>query len=252
MNGKSLNVLIFGTEGGRSSKSPSVFVPISVGQQQMYHQVPATRANPPTQATMLKSKMSPKPTLQQPPPPQQTNPGGPKGSITHGTPVSSVSQAATFLLQAPPSASPRFDSTPQQVPEKIGSITQGTPVHMPPHHLNDKHRVYEYYKNRQSPAQQPPQSSPQANFATSYARTFGMDQQQLSSRQIIVNDYFTSQQMHGQARGARASQATPEKDSHSPRNVATINAGSVAMYYDKERQRSDYMSRSSPADNTNR
>ncbi|XP_059608469.1 uncharacterized protein LOC132256217 isoform X2 [Phlebotomus argentipes] len=237
--------------GGRSAKSPSVFVPISVGQQQMYHQVPATRATPVTAATMMKSKMSPKPTMQQPPPHTSANP---KGSITHGTPVSSVSQPATFLLQAPPNASPRFDAAAQPAPEKIGSITQGTPVHMPPHHLNDKHRVYEYYKNsRQSPAQPPPpppQSSPQANY-TPYARSFGMDQQQLSSRQIIVNDYFTSQQMHGQSRGARSAQPTSEKDAHSPRNVATINAGSVAMYYDKERQRSDYMSRSSPADNTN-
>ncbi|XP_055691455.1 uncharacterized protein LOC129794670 isoform X3 [Lutzomyia longipalpis] len=246
-------------EGGRSAKSPSVFVPISVGaQQQMYHQVPSTRATAVTAGAMMKSKMSPKPQMQQPQPPTVGNPGGggggggPKGSITHGTPVSSVSQPATFLLQAPPSASPRFDAAPQPAPEKIGSITQGTPVHMPPHHLNDKHRVYEYYKNsRQSPAQQTPQSSPQANFGPSYARSFGMDQQQLSSRQIIVNDYFTSQQMIGQARGVRTNQPTPEKDSHSPRNVATINAGNVAMYYDKERQRSEYMSRSSPADNAN-
>uniref|UniRef100_A0A1L8DXF1 Putative histone H3-k4 methylation n=1 Tax=Nyssomyia neivai TaxID=330878 RepID=A0A1L8DXF1_9DIPT len=235
-------------QGGRSAKSPSVFVPISVGQQQLYHQVPATRATPVTSSTMMKSKMSPKPQMQQPPPPPSNPTSGPKGSITHGTPVS---QPATFLLQAPPSASPRFDTAPQPANEKIGSITQGTPVHMPPHHLNEKHRVYEYYKNsRQSPAQ--PQSSPQSNFGPAYGRTFGMDQQQLSSRQIIVNDFFTSQQMHGQARGVRSNQPTPEKDSHSPRNVAaTINASNVAMYYDKERQRSEYMSRSSPADNAN-
>ncbi|GAB0091185.1 hypothetical protein DMENIID0001_059980 [Sergentomyia squamirostris] len=245
------------TTGGPPSKSPSIFVPVSMGQQAIYHQVPATRASSTVQTTMMKAKMSPKPSMQQQSVQSSTGQGGggggPKGSITHGTPVSSVGQQqATFLLQATPNVSPRFDTASQPSgAEKIGSITQGTPVHMPPHHLNEK-RVYEYYKNnRQSPAQPPPpppQSSPQANFAQSYARSFGMDQQQLSSRQIIVNDYFTSQQMHGQSRGARANQQqTPEKDAHSPRNVATINA----MYYDKERQRTDYLSRSSPAENSN-
>lgn len=178
------------------------------------------------------------------------------GSITHGTPVNSNNQQ--ILIQGPTTLSPRFDGILRQTPpsgDKLGSITQGTPVHLPPHHLTDKQRVYDYYKNsRQSPAQPPQQPSPQsATFGSPYqvrpSGPYAIEQPaQLSSRQIILNDFMTSQQMHGQARGR------PDKESPSPRSAGV--AGSPAqMYYaekEQQRQRAEYLSRASPAEHINR
>lgn len=53
------------------------------------------------------------------------------------------------LFSGPATLSPRFDGILRQTPpsgDKLGSITQGTPVHLPPHHLTDKQRVYDYSK----------------------------------------------------------------------------------------------------------
>lgn len=71
----------------------------------------------------------------------------------------------------------------------MGSITQGTPIHVP--HMQDK-RVYEYY-NKRAPV--PPQQG--APYPTQYRQPAYSVEQQLSSRQIIMNDYITSQQMLG-------------------------------------------------------
>lgn len=118
------------------------------------------------------SKISPKPSQHT----ANNQQSGPKGSITHGTPVNAnvpvhnmgdykakynlFSQAIEktsnhkhnldalhIRIGYNPKLSPRFDGMRQTPPsnDKSGSITQGTPVHMPPHHLTDK-RVYDYSK----------------------------------------------------------------------------------------------------------
>lgn len=260
----------------RPSKSPSVFVSavpssgqISITQQPppaqhsiqnlRVHNVGQQHPQAMVQPLPGKSKATPKlsPKIQQHQSPNQ--PGGPKGSITHGTPVNS--SGPSILVQGPATLSPRFDGILRQTPptsDKLGSITQGTPVHLPSHHLNDKQRVYEYYKNsRQSPAQPgQQQASPQAppTFGSPYQvrapGNFSIEQpQQLSSRQIIMNDYITSQQMHGQqVRGGRS-----DKESPSPRSAGVAGSPASLYYGEKEqRQRAEYLSRSSPAEHVNR
>lgn len=267
----------------RPSKSPSIYVsqvpvPISISQQQQQASVRCQQTSPQVSiATQHSSsqmqskakvnqKLSPK-IHQQSPSPSQVLSGGPKGSITHGTPVNSQQQ---IMVQSSSTLSPRFDGILRQTPpsnndnNKLGSITQGTPVHLPSHHLQDKQRVYDYYKNnRQSPAQptqtppqqppQPPQqSSPQTqNFVGSpYARTaYGLEQMpQLSSRQIVMQDFMTSQQMHGQQ--SRVSRS--DKESPSPRGSALSGSPASIYYAEKDRSRSDYLSRTSPAEHVNR
>lgn len=160
------------------------------------------------------------------------------------------------MIQGPATLSPRFDGILRQTPpsgDKLGSITQGTPVHLPPHHLPDK-RVYDYYtKSRQSPAQPPQQPSPQSGtFGSPYQvrppGSYPIDQPaQLSSRQIIMNDFITSQQMHGQAR------SRPDKESPSPR--AGVAGSPASLYYaekEQQRQRAEFLSRASPAEHINR
>lgn len=200
-------------------------------------------------------KLSPK-IHQQSPSPSQMMSAGPKGSITHGTPVNSQQQQ--MLIQSATALSPRYENLPRQTPpgpdgNKLGSITQGTPVH----HIHDKQRVYfEYKANRQSPAQQgppppqaqpqpppqPPQSSPQTQsfMSSPYGRSYALEQtQQLSSRQIVMHDYITSQQMHGQ----HCRQGRNDKESQSPRTM---------MYFtEKDRARSEFLSRTSPAEHIN-
>lgn len=252
----------------RPSKSPSIYIPgsqpsISISQPPpAQHSIQNLRVipqpMPQTQVNKSKaaSKLSPKITQHQPQPPPQSQPGGPKGSITHGTPVNSSGQS--LMAQGAATLSPRFDGMLRQTPpgsDKLGSITQGTPVHLPQHHLTEKQR-YDYYKNsRQSPAQPPQQPSPQAppTFGSPYVRTPGsypLDQpQQLSSRQIIMNDYITSQQMHGQqSRGGRSDKETP-----SPRGGSVAGSPASLYYAEKDqRQRAEYLSRSSPAEHVNR
>nr|CAD7429781.1 unnamed protein product [Timema monikensis] len=183
----------------------------------------------------------------------------------------------------PPQQTPSHgkDGTPLS-----GSITQGTPMHHVPHHLSSDKRVertlipipgavHDYYK-RLSPAAPnvgnnpsnvvsgayspyprdgsstqttsasgvftspyPHQASRPAGYAT---------QQQLSSRQIIMNDYITSQQMDVSRRGslglgsnAPLDKTTSQQDSPSPRIVS-----SSPHYYPPSSAPSVYC-RSSPA-----
>lgn len=252
----------------RPSKSPSVFVAnipgttaISITQQPppVSHGMPNMRAHPVPMPQVTKTKAAPKlsPKIAQHQPPSN-QPGGPKGSITHGTPVNS--SGPSIMVQGSATLSPRFDGMLRQTPpgsDKLGSITQGTPVHLPQHHLTDKQR-YEFYKNsRQSPAQPPQQASPQAppQFGSPYQvrapGSYPLEQpQQLSSRQIIMNDYITSQQMHGQqVRGGRS-----DKESPSPRS-GSVAGSPASIYYgekDQQRQRAEYLSRSSPAEHISR
>jgi nuclear receptor co-repressor 1 len=188
--------------------------------------------------------------------------------------------------------SPRYDGILRQTPpqgDKIGSITQGTPVHLPTHHLPEK-RLYEMYKTKGGPPphQQQQGSSPQnltpqqqqqqgaqaPPFGSQYGRpvAYQLDPQpQLSFRQIIQNDYNTSQQMHGQQNrsgptvGSGSSGGPPpgrnsDKDTPSPRNSSGqlpshVAPPAAALYYaEKERAavaRSDYLSRTSPAEHIN-
>jgi len=87
----------------------------------------------------------------------------------HGTPVSS----ATLYM---PTQSNRY-SQPPQAPG--GSITQGTPVHQRMLHNSNQNVNADYYQKR---APQPQYQSRQPHFS--------------EQRQIIMNDYITSQQMH--------------------------------------------------------
>lgn len=62
----------------------------------------------------------------------------------------SLDSNLNICQSGPATLSPRFDGIGmRQTPpsgDKLGSITQGTPVHLPPHHLTDKQRVYDYSK----------------------------------------------------------------------------------------------------------
>ena len=210
---------------------------------------------------------------------QQQMKGGPKGSITHGTPVNnSGAQQIIQVHSSPATLSPSLmRQTPPSnsaVDNKLGSITQGTPIQLPSHHQLDNKRAYEYYKSatqRQSPAQQsaggppPPQQSsqqqpPPQGYAVSspYGRSpYGVEPVPvLSTRQIVMHDYMTSQQMQGQQRNvsrgssSSAGGAGSDKESASPRNnmsaVGGTGAGSNSglLLYE--------YSRVSPADHVNR
>ncbi|KAJ8956379.1 hypothetical protein NQ318_015117 [Aromia moschata] len=125
------------------------------------------------------------------PSPKPANPKA--GSITLGTPIISQPRGYEGLLRQMPDA-------------KMGSITQGTPIHMP-HNMPDK-RMYEYFNKRGAqmaaapPAQPPPQPYPGQQQYRQYAAAVDqqLSSQQLTSRQIIMNDYITSQQMLGSRR----------------------------------------------------
>lgn len=241
-------------------------------QQQQSVKTPAGNVNkmPPKLSPQLLHPQSASPSQQQ----QMKLVGsGPKGSITHGTPVNNAntqqiiqvhSSPATLspnlMRQTPPSNSGGDPNS------KVGSITQGTPIHLPSHHQIDK-RTYDYYKSsqRQSPAQQPsgptqqssPQAPPSQGFGVNspYGRSpYGVEPPVLSTRQIVIHDYMTSQQMQGQQRNvSRGSSGSAgpagtgsDKESPSPRNslsaVGGNNSGMVMYEY----------SRVSPADHVNR
>lgn len=218
-------------EQNRLSKSPLVYVSPVPNSQHNMSQIPQRgqqtiqSQQPISQAKLSKAapRLSPK-----------ISSHGPKGSITHGTPVNS-SQPPQMQQQNSSSLSPRFDILRQTPPEtKIGSITQGTPVHMPPYHLPDKRVMYEYFGPRND-KRQSPQSSAPGTFSpysqapapqtgspstsvvgvssgggtftspTPYSRppSYGLEQ-----RQIIMADFITSQQMHG-SHQRRTSQEQP-------------------------------------------
>lgn len=231
---------------GRSSKSPSSYStgvpPITLSPTP--HNICAIKPmqQPISQTPPSKGKITPKlsPKIGQ----SQQNMSL-KGSITHGTPVSS---SQTIIVPSSTSSVTRFDNIFRQTPpsgsEKSGSITQGTPVHLTASHMPDK-RMYDYYKsNRQSPAQNTSQQgSPQSSFGGLYNRVAFTDHPQLSSKQIIMNDYLTSQQMIGQ----QSRNSRPDKEP--PRSSHSMSSSPATIYYgDKDRNRAEYVNRSSPAD----
>ncbi|XP_054281476.1 uncharacterized protein LOC128999132 isoform X3 [Macrosteles quadrilineatus] len=141
-----------------------------------YHQV----ASP-----QLQSKLSPK-----------LSPGllGVGGSILHGTPVSSPS---IYTSSGPQQASTRYDSSPllrQMTPPhatkeaSTGSITQGTPVHQ--RGIYPGSTSSEYYSSSGTKRPTPTAQGFYSPRPPAYA---------VEQRQIIMNDYITSQQMHGSA-----------------------------------------------------
>uniref|UniRef100_A0A336KT48 CSON015483 protein n=1 Tax=Culicoides sonorensis TaxID=179676 RepID=A0A336KT48_CULSO len=239
LTSQSQNFSSFNSEG-RTNKSPlsfqAVSVPVSPTQQQsMSSMKNLTQSVSQSQSgckTKMVQKLSPKTS-------QNQQVSTMKGSITHGTPVSSTSA----MLSSPNS---RYDNIFRQTPpiDKCGSITQGTPVsHIVGAQFPDK-RMYDYFKsNRQSPASMTSQStSPQSgSFGNMFNRSVAFtDNAQLSSKQILLNDYITSQQMIG--RGNRT-----EKDIQ--RGSQSVSTSPATIYYnEKERNRTEYINRTSPAD----
>lgn len=168
-----------------------------------------------------------------------------KGSITQGIPVSNPQVVNANMMQA------RLDNIFRQTinsNEKSGSITHGTPMVIGSSPQNVDKRVFEFYNNksRLSPSN-PQQISPQnnANFSSpTFNRAPYMEHPQLSSKQIIMNDYITSQQMIGQHRNSRI-----EKESVNTRNMNNMPMASSSIYYaEKERSRPEYTNRISPAE----
>ncbi|EEB13721.1 hypothetical protein Phum_PHUM254210 [Pediculus humanus corporis] len=220
------------------SKSPSVFSSSSV--------TPHLVMSPHTRQPHSKIAKSPLPTMQSKLSPKLVSgpPGGKGGSITHGTPLQGGPRYEGLLRQMPPQ---------QQTHKEGGSITQGTPVHHGSHlGPNDKRQPlsYEYFK-RSSPAGNPSPNNPGQPVSSAYPYGSSPSQssassafnspyptnptrqptsypieQQLSSRQIIMSDYITSQQMHGQRRVALS--GNEKQDSPSPRGGVGISS---PMYY---------------------
>lgn len=91
------------------------------------------------------------------------------GSITHGTP----SSAATLYM---PPQSNRYSQSSQAL---VGSITLGTPNHQRMQHNSNQNINADYYQKRNP---QPQYQSRQPHYS--------------EQRQIIMDDYITSQQMH--------------------------------------------------------
>lgn len=254
-------------------------------QQQHHHQFIMQQHQ--QQQIKLNPKLSPK---QMPGNSTSMVGSGPKsvGSITHGTPLNSLGgPQSAMLIQSGTTLSPRVESMMRQTPpetgsggvNKIGSITQGTPLHMVPMHLQGQgdgkgqqqqshppavRSPYEGPPNtsRQSPAyQQGPPGQPL--LGSVYARSPGMpsynsghEAQQWSSRQILTNDYLTSQQMHrgGNVPPMPSGSGRSDKESPSPRSTMLSTSGPMppqgSGYYDKDQRsasRDGMMSRSSPA-----
>lgn len=227
---------------------------------------------------------------------------GPKsvGSITHGTPMNSLGPQATMLIQGGTTLSPRVDGMMRRTPpesggdrpgggggsgSKIGSITQGTPLHIAQVQENNiRKKIEQEYQQQQqrqqqqhlqhpptarSPYEGPPSNSRQSPAyqqgppppGSVYARSPGMppytghEAQQWSSRQILTNDYLTSQQMHrGGGNTPVMGSGRSDKESPSPRSVMISTGGPPPPqgggYYEKDQRsvsRESLMSRSSPA-----
>lgn len=267
--------LAFHQEVNRPSKSPSTHIPPPLSPNQRVLNLPphAVQSQQGMQQNKSKvaQKLSPKVHHQIPvsqsPGSQQMN--GPKGSITLGTPLNDRGQP--IMIQGGPPGS-RYDilrQTPPSADNKFGSITAGTPIH-----LSDK-RVHEYMKNsRHSPATSQPNVSSAPSGSPHPSMAAYRNPNELSStRDLIFSDYMISQQMQGQSRGGPnipntiniisagpqiVQQGRSEKESPSPRNIAHSSSPASMYYGDKERERvggqtrTEYLSRSSPADHHNR
>ncbi|XP_050519955.1 uncharacterized protein LOC126893623 isoform X3 [Daktulosphaira vitifoliae] len=137
---------------------PSQSVPHVTVKQTSQIKLPNKVTSPQlTIANVVSSKLSP----------NMLNSSKTSGSIMHGTPVS----AATLYI---PPQSNRYSQSSQS---SGGSITQGTPVHQRMLHNSSQNINPDYYQKRSSQYQ-----SRQPHFS--------------EQRQIIMNDYITSQQMH--------------------------------------------------------
>ncbi|XP_034945061.1 uncharacterized protein Smr isoform X3 [Chelonus insularis] len=147
------------------------------------------------------------------------------GSITHGTPVPGARYEG-LLRQMTPPGTVSASSGGNPVPKESGSITQGTPVH--PFSVDKRGQMYEFHRPmRHSPATSnvPPPSQSQgvvvshSNQYNSYSSrpppSYTMEQQ-LSSRQIIMNDYITSQQMHQRSRTSVNSESSAKSEPPPP------------------------------------
>lgn len=274
------------------TKSPSNYMPpLSPGQRQVMginpHTIQQQQQQQQQQSNVNKSKIQPKlsPKMHQQQqssgPVQQMN--GPKGSITLGTPLMDNRGQPIMIQNAGTNQSPRFDILRQTPPssDKIGSITAGTPILQANiHHLMEPRVREEFLKaNRHSPAANQPNVSSAATGSPHPSQQFTPPYRPAelsnSTRELIFSDYLTSQQMQGhntQPRGANnmtntiniisgpAPGVRSDKESPSPRSMAHSNSP-ASMYYaaDKERERAgsgqtrtEYLSRSSPADHHNR
>lgn len=277
--------LAFHPDMNRPSKSPSTYIgpSLSPGQQRVMSLGPHNMQQPQqlvTNKSKVTQKLSPKvhhhQVQQQQGGGQIQQMNGPKGSITLGTPLNDRGQP--MMIQNSPQG-PRYDilrQTPPNSDNKFGSITAGTPIH-----LSDK-RVHEYIKgnNRHSPAtNQPPNvSSAQTSSPHPTITSYRQPGELSSTRDLVFSDYMISQQMQGhnqQSRGGPPNMPNtiniisggpgggpggrPEKESPSPRSLAHPNSPASLYYADKERERAgsgqtrtEYLSRSSPADHHNR
>lgn len=198
---------------------------------------------------------------------QQPQSNGPKGSITLGTPLTDNRGQPIMIQGSPAGQNQRYDMLRQTPPSdnKFGSITAGTPIH-----LSDK-RVHEYMKNsRHSPAQNQPPSSAAGTGSPQFTSPYRPSPHQTeinTTSQLIFSDYLTSQQMQGHNQQARGGPNTiniisgpPQgKDSPSPRNIAHSSSPAAIYYAEKERERAgggqtrtEYLSRSSPAEHQNK